>query len=228
MATLSDQPAMSVAAIRPVIDRLLALYDDPLLLEAGCGLGQWLYYHVSKTRGRAVGLDLAAGTQARVAKTKTLGPYIENGCVTFVEADTRATPFADNTFDLIFSFGVIEHVPDDQSRRAVIELARVLKPGGRALITTPNVYCLHTVTRPIRRVLGVWRLGYERSVTPAKLRAYARQAGLAVDEHGVLKTGFLFGGFLAERFALVRRLSYYIEGSQNLIGFSSYCIARKV
>jgi len=45
-------------------------------------------------------------------------------------------PFADGTFDLILSHEVLEHVADD--RKAVAEVTRVLRPGGRAVLFVPN------------------------------------------------------------------------------------------
>jgi len=50
--------------------------------------------------------------------------------------DASALPFADGTFDALFAGEVIEHVPD--ARAALREWGRVLKPGGVAIITTPN------------------------------------------------------------------------------------------
>lgn len=46
-------------------------------------------------------------------------------------------PFEDNSFDSIVTFQVIEHVKDDEG--FIQEIHRVLKPGGMALITTPNI-----------------------------------------------------------------------------------------
>jgi SAM-dependent methyltransferase len=51
--------------------------------------------------------------------------------------DVRATcRFADASFDAIYSMGTIEHF--DDTERAVEEMARVLKPGGRAIVGVPN------------------------------------------------------------------------------------------
>ena len=53
-----------------------------------------------------------------------------------VQAAGEALPFPSNTFDLILSHEVIEHVQDD--RQAVREMVRVLRPGGRLLLFCPN------------------------------------------------------------------------------------------
>lgn len=52
-----------------------------------------------------------------------------------VQASLTALPFAHDTFDLIVCFHVLEHIPDDA--RAMRELARVLRPGGLAIVQVP-------------------------------------------------------------------------------------------
>ncbi len=56
--------------------------------------------------------------------------------VQFIPADATALHFEDNTFDLVTMFDLLEHVPDD--RAAASEAARVLKPGGYLMVTTPR------------------------------------------------------------------------------------------
>jgi SAM-dependent methyltransferase len=51
--------------------------------------------------------------------------------------DGRRLTFADNTFDAAFSVSVIEHIPGQGDAEAVRELLRVVKPGGKVVITTP-------------------------------------------------------------------------------------------
>jgi SAM-dependent methyltransferase len=51
-------------------------------------------------------------------------------------ADAQALPFADGSFDAVFSINVLEHVPDPE--RLAAEAARVLRPGGLMLALTPN------------------------------------------------------------------------------------------
>ena len=56
--------------------------------------------------------------------------------VEFVEAKVPPLPFADNTFDYVVSFQVIEHIPND--RAFVAEVLRVLRHGGKFIVSTPN------------------------------------------------------------------------------------------
>lgn len=63
--------------------------------------------------------------------------------------DGKTLPFADETFDSLFSSEVLEHVPDiDQSLK---EIRRVLKPRGRVLITVPFVWTEHELPFDFRR-----------------------------------------------------------------------------
>jgi SAM-dependent methyltransferase len=57
--------------------------------------------------------------------------------LTLQVADGRALPFEDASFDHAYSISVIEHIPDDGDFAALAELARVVKPGGRVLVTMP-------------------------------------------------------------------------------------------
>ncbi len=50
--------------------------------------------------------------------------------------DARILEFPDNSFDMVFSFHALEHIPEPQ--RALAEMGRVLRPGGMYLIGTPN------------------------------------------------------------------------------------------
>ncbi|MFR9503726.1 MAG: class I SAM-dependent methyltransferase [Rikenellaceae bacterium] len=57
--------------------------------------------------------------------------------VEFLEATVPPLPFADNSFDCVISFQVIEHIKDDRS--FVNEVRRVLRPNGVFIVSTPNI-----------------------------------------------------------------------------------------
>ncbi len=96
-----------------------------MILENGCGVGEYLQ-RLSEQAKLAVGLDVDL---ERVVETHQKG-------LTVQLAVGEALPHAANTFDLILSNEVIEHVQDD--RQTVAEMVRVLKPGGRILLFCPN------------------------------------------------------------------------------------------
>lgn len=95
------------------------------VLENGCGIGLYVQ-RLAAHGGQVVGLeyDLERARQAR-----QLSASITN-------AAGEALPFENDSFDLILSHEVLEHVQDD--RQAIQEMVRVLRPGGRAVIFVPN------------------------------------------------------------------------------------------
>jgi len=57
--------------------------------------------------------------------------------VRFELADGRALPYGDGSFRRAYSLSVVEHIPEDGDEQALRELARVVEPGGRILLTVP-------------------------------------------------------------------------------------------
>jgi SAM-dependent methyltransferase len=103
-----------------------ALAPGYRVLEVGCGNGNVLAaLREAAPRGTVVGLDLYI-EGLRHARRRTSCPL--------VQGDVDAVPFRAR-FDLIGLFDVIEHLPDD--RGLLRGLHRLLKPGGRLLITVP-------------------------------------------------------------------------------------------
>lgn len=97
------------------------------VLEIGCGLGT---DGVQFARAGAdyTGVDL---TEAAVDLARRNFAW-RDLAGEFRTADAESLDFADDTFDLVYSHGVLHHTPDTE--RAVGEVRRVLKPGGRAVV----------------------------------------------------------------------------------------------
>jgi len=102
--------------------------------------------------------------------------------------DVRAVPFRDASFDAIYSMGTIEHF--DETERAVEEMARVLKPGGRAIVGVPNRYdpFLRPLLATALQAFGLYGYGYEKSYSRRALKKMLEGAGLEV----VAETAILF------------------------------------
>src|SRR4051812_24000835 len=159
--------------------RLRLIFDGALageeltgrrLLDAGCGTG--LFSQVAVERGAEVtSLDIGERLLEQVA----------NKCDTErVVGSVETLPFEDESFDYVVCTEVIEHTvhPD----RAVSELARVLRYGGKVVVTTPN-----RVWHPAIRLATKLRLrpyeGIENWVGFAELRRMLAARGLALRDY---------------------------------------------
>jgi SAM-dependent methyltransferase len=125
---------------------------------------------------RAFGVDISEPTvvQAKAAFTSHTGP------LRAAAADVRALPFRDASFDAIYSMGTIEHC--DETEQAVREMARVLKPGGCAIIGVPNRHdpFLRPLLATVLQVVGLYAYGYEKSYSRRALRDMLERAGFGV------------------------------------------------
>ncbi len=97
------------------------------VLEIGCGLGTD-GAQFSQAGARYVGIDLSAAS-VNLAKQNLEQRGLPANC--FV-SDAEALPFADGSFDVVYSHGVLHHTPNLPA--AVAEVYRVLRPGGRAIV----------------------------------------------------------------------------------------------
>jgi SAM-dependent methyltransferase len=104
-----------------------------------------------------------------------------------MRADIRDLPFADGSFDAVYTMGTIEHI--DEYVRAIDEVRRVLKPGGRAIIGVPHKWNLFL--RPllvwILDRFGKYAYAPEKSFSGPELRRDIESTGLRVGE----RTGIL-------------------------------------
>lgn len=111
------------------------------VVDLGCGPGTNLFeIHDAAKDIDGVdwfGLDLNVG-EAAAGASRSRYRVAARGMrpVPFMAGDILNLPFADNSLDIIVSSEVVEHLPDP--RPALREMARVLRPGGYAMITTPN------------------------------------------------------------------------------------------
>lgn len=94
------------------------------ILDLGCGTG--MFINELSTRAKfVVGVD-ASLEMLKVAKGRA-------GKAALVQADADALPFADGSFDAVVSVTLLQNMPDPKA--TVREVARVLRPGGVAILT---------------------------------------------------------------------------------------------
>ena len=120
-----SQRAIELRAFERLLRRANIDLDGARLLDAGCGNGYGLELLGQTFRPRRlVGFDLMPEQVAR-ARSRGLAAKIEVGDITNI-------PEPDGSFDGVFVFGILHHVP--RWREALVELARVLRPGGVLLV----------------------------------------------------------------------------------------------
>ncbi len=137
--THADHNASRMTLIRDMLKELGAEVTlGSNILDFGCGDGK-LVYHFRKHGYMAYGIDIVdcyKDVQQQCWEER-LVPTGEELFYT-LDMDNYVLPFADNTFDCIFSFYVFEHVQNWQ--QALAEIQRVLKPGGVCLHIFPSRY----------------------------------------------------------------------------------------
>jgi arsenite methyltransferase len=119
---------------------------DENVLDVGCGRGLMLIGAAKRlTSGKATGIDI---WQSEDLSGNTADAVVENAKRVGVEnrvetrtADMRELPFASEMFDVVVSQAAIHNVYEPAGReKAIAEIARVLQPGGRAIISDIRYY----------------------------------------------------------------------------------------
>jgi SAM-dependent methyltransferase len=205
------------------------------VLDDGCGIGA--YVERLRPLAREVwGLDFERERVREAARR--LGPQ------RLLVGAGEALPFPDASFDLVLSSEVIEHVRDD--RLAVAEMARVLRPGGRAVIFCPNRWY------PVEQHGVYWRGSYRFGNVPLvnylpdplrdrlapHVRTYTRRRllelldGLPVE---VVAHRRIYGGYdnLVARFGTAGRLlRAAVQGAERsplqVLGLSHLLVVRRI
>jgi ubiquinone/menaquinone biosynthesis C-methylase UbiE len=141
------------------------------LLDVGCGDGA-LALEFARRGAAVVGLDadpeMIAAAQQHIGRTSSQ--------MQFIEGQAENLPFHHETFDRVVAVTVLCFVCD--AERAIVEMARVLRPGGRLVIGELGSRSLWAAHRRIRGWLGnpTWRSAMFR--TAKELRNFVQAAGL--------------------------------------------------
>jgi SAM-dependent methyltransferase len=152
----------------------------------------------------AVGLDLSRVVAHRARRNA----LAEGWPATLLRADIRELPFPDESFDVVYTMGTIEHI--DEYQQALQEVQRVLRPGGRAIVGVPHKW--NVFLRPLMvwvlDAFGQYLYAPEKSFSGPELRRCLERTGLSV----VRRTGILtLPGVLrmADLFFYTRRIPLY-------------------
>jgi tRNA (uracil-5-)-methyltransferase TRM9 len=102
------------------------------VLDIGCGNGRF-YPLLAERNVDYTGIDNSVGLLAIA--------HEQHPFVTFMHGDATKLPFPDRSFDTVFSFAVLHHIPSRELRREFVrEAARVLRPNGTLVLSVWNLW----------------------------------------------------------------------------------------
>lgn len=171
------------------------------VLEIGCGTGNILTHLSSVKKCQSYGIDLSSDALKVIKKYEKM----RNTKVHFKVGDGFSVPYKANSFDCVYSEGVIEHFPDTEIIKMVKEHVRVCKRGGRVIISVPNKYNL-----PLSIAKFFLKEKYphypEKSHSIDELTAIVKKCGLT----SIAQDGFAWQqGFAFWRF--IKKIIYVIK-----------------
>lgn len=108
--------------------------ENKVVLDAGCGLGGRTVYYSEKGAESIVGIDI---DENHIKFSKEFAAYKKVKNISFMVANFIDIPLESNKFDVIILNDVLEHIRTEYLEPALLELKRVLKPGGTLLLEFP-------------------------------------------------------------------------------------------
>ncbi len=140
------------------------------VLEVGAGTGRDSFT-LAEAGAQVFVLDYA---DAAIEIVKKLNEQ-NKAKVIPVQGDAFALPFADNSLDIVFHQGLLEHFRNPEG--IIAENFRVLKPGGIAVIDVPQRWHIYTVIKHILIALDAWFAGWETEFSLGQLKKLLRKHG---------------------------------------------------
>lgn len=172
------------------------------LLDVGCGRGEILR-HCMRLGVEAHGMDYAVAA-ARMSRD-VVAAELERAAMEgdssaavpgVLQADAKLLPFPSNYFDRALMFDVVEHLFPWELHQAYLEIARVLKPGGRLVIhTAPNRWYDAYAYPWVRRVRTLMGQGDAypkdpRAITPVNQDVHVNEQDLIRMRRGLRQAGY--------------------------------------
>lgn len=162
-----DQASSEASPAQDEVRRLIQALLTPtqlvqrVILDAGCGNGDYSAGFHQLGAGRVTGIDVSPGSLTTAIRHTPLIP--------FYQASLTDLPFPESTFDVVWSWGVLHYVPDPV--RAIQEVSRVLRPGGVAVIHTLGANQWSAIELGIQQIL---------SRAPRPIQAMMMESGVRV------------------------------------------------
>lgn len=144
-------------------------------LDVGCGTGNYTI-ELAKRGLKTTGIDSSEEMLA-LAEEKARRKGLE---ITFQRADAMNLPFPESSFEMVISTGLLCFLVEPET--ALIEMHRVLKPGGRLVIGTLNKRSPWALFRRIKGMFKETIYNQARFISPAELEGLIKKAGFEVRE----------------------------------------------
>ena len=132
-----------------MIQKLLSRFEDPFVLELGCGTGALTKPLLElEPKLKLCGIDVSPRTIENISAR--LSEYKR---ASFEIADSSRLPYTDGTFEVVMGNSVLHHVPLQETIR---EMHRVLKPSGVIWFSEPNMMNPQIALEKNVRFIGEW------------------------------------------------------------------------
>jgi ubiquinone/menaquinone biosynthesis C-methylase UbiE len=162
-----------------LIQRYLTEVNGQRILELGCGTGIDINVIAKeKKSSKCFGSDISPQS---IKVCEHITKIFSNEIELFV-ADTQRLPLKAQTFDLVFSQGLVEHFEDPEA--VIAEQVRVLREGGILIVNVPQKYTGYTLMKKRAMKKGKWKLGWESEFSYSNLKRIGKR--LALIEKDVL------------------------------------------
>jgi ubiquinone/menaquinone biosynthesis C-methylase UbiE len=142
-------------------------------LEVGSGKGNEIV-QLAKRGAKCAGLDFSESAMTLMRKRLAK----EGLTMPLVRGDARRLPFQADTFDLVYSQGVLEHFA--QPGEVLQEQYRVLREGAIIVVEVPNKWTLYTIYKKILMAANKWLPGWETQYSPRELKSLLEQNGFRI------------------------------------------------
>lgn len=165
------------------------------VLEVGYGMGT---DHLSMARmgGEMYGVSITSNDKLIIDKRFELYGYQTNALV----ADAEDLPFEDGFFDFVYSFGVVHHTPDTE--KAISEIFRVLKPGGKCYISVYNK----------NSVYFWWTILFRSYILKGEFRKLTLKQRLSMNEYPFDDTSLIVRLYTPKEFVqIMNRAGFKVE-----------------
>lgn len=148
------------------------------ILDAGCGLGRYVFY-LYDLGYKICGIDNSARA---INQAKKFAKKYQYPVSLFKVANVERLPYPNKYFSGLISLGVIEHFKHGPSK-SIIESFRVLKPSGIAIFCVPNRYSLEFLGK---RIINIKREFFQYNFSLGKLANFIKKAGFKIIDKKII------------------------------------------